>query len=516
MKNWFKLGLVLSPVAIAAQVMVPGQLKAETANDQLLQQINSYSQESNMDSLNQVNSISQLRDVSPGDWAFSALRNLVERYDCLDGYPNRTYRGSRALTRYEFAAGLNACMEQMERLIVNGGGTVEPTDLSQITRLVDEFEAELATLGTRVDNLEGRLGEVEDNQFSTTTKLEGEVVFGITDTFGTGDANNTVFDQRTRLSFVSSFTGKDRLYTRLDQGNSLIDATSAADQQGTLTTSGSSGGSVGIGWLAYYFPIGDSIEVYLPASGGLWQDFVPTVSPYMEGYTGGTAALTSFAESSPIYKLGTNAPGVGANIDLGETFKVSVGYLAPESNSPATSAGLFNGDNTALAQLTWMPSDSFQVAGTYARSYYTGASGNLFLGTGTASANNPIAGAMNADSFGLATSLKISDNFAINAFGGTTAAKARVGAAEADIYYYGLGLSFPNLGKEGNLGGIVVGSEPYVGQTDDTALHAEVFYKYKVNDNVYITPGLVWLGAPDGNKSTTDAFLGTLRTTFVF
>lgn len=302
MKNWFKLGLVLSPVAIAAQAMVPGQINAETANDQLLQQINNYSQESSMDSLNQVNSISQLRDVSPGDWAFSALRNLVERYDCLDGYPNRTYRGNRALTRYEFAAGLNACMEQIERLIVTGGTPVDNTDLTQITRLVDEFEAELATLGTRVDNLEGRLGDVEDNQFSTTTKLEGEVVFQALDSFGTGTNTNTVFEQRTRLNFVSSFTGDDALYVRLDQGNSVFHAT-PADDQGSIISSYGSGGNVELGWLAYYFPIGDSIDVYLPAAYPLLQDFMPTVSPYLDSFTGATGALTSFGESSPIYKL---------------------------------------------------------------------------------------------------------------------------------------------------------------------------------------------------------------------
>ena len=58
--------------------------------------------------LAQVTSVSELSDVQPGDWAFTALQRLVEEYGCLEGYPDRTYRGNRALTRYEFAAGLNA------------------------------------------------------------------------------------------------------------------------------------------------------------------------------------------------------------------------------------------------------------------------------------------------------------------------------------------------------------------------------------------------------------------------
>jgi hypothetical protein len=55
------------------------------------------------DAMSQVTNVSQLRDVSPGDWAFEALRSLVERYGCIAGYPDGTFRGNRATSRYEFA-----------------------------------------------------------------------------------------------------------------------------------------------------------------------------------------------------------------------------------------------------------------------------------------------------------------------------------------------------------------------------------------------------------------------------
>jgi len=44
------------------------------------------------------------------------LQSLVERYGCIAGYPDSTYRGNRALTRYEFAA-LNACLDRVNELI---------------------------------------------------------------------------------------------------------------------------------------------------------------------------------------------------------------------------------------------------------------------------------------------------------------------------------------------------------------------------------------------------------------
>jgi len=49
-------------------------------------------------SMDQVTSVSQLSDVRPTDWAFQALQSLVERYGCIAGYPDGTYRGNRALT----------------------------------------------------------------------------------------------------------------------------------------------------------------------------------------------------------------------------------------------------------------------------------------------------------------------------------------------------------------------------------------------------------------------------------
>ncbi|MBP0001918.1 MAG: S-layer homology domain-containing protein, partial [Cyanobacteria bacterium SID2] len=44
--------------------------------------------------LDQVTSVSQFSDVQPTDWAFQALQSLVERYGCIAGYPDGTYRGN--------------------------------------------------------------------------------------------------------------------------------------------------------------------------------------------------------------------------------------------------------------------------------------------------------------------------------------------------------------------------------------------------------------------------------------
>lgn len=60
---------------------------------------------------------SQLKDVRSTDWAYPALQALVERYGCISGYPDSTYRGQRALTRYEFAAGVSNCLDKLNELL---------------------------------------------------------------------------------------------------------------------------------------------------------------------------------------------------------------------------------------------------------------------------------------------------------------------------------------------------------------------------------------------------------------
>ncbi|HEY9823349.1 MAG TPA: iron uptake porin, partial [Candidatus Sericytochromatia bacterium] len=92
------------------------------------------------DPMGQVTNVTQLSDVRPGDWAYEALRSLVERYGCIAGYPDGTFKGNRAMTRYEFAAGLNACLQQVERLIASSGRDLATRqDLERLQRLVNEF-----------------------------------------------------------------------------------------------------------------------------------------------------------------------------------------------------------------------------------------------------------------------------------------------------------------------------------------------------------------------------------------
>ena len=476
-------------------------------------------------SMSQVTSVSQFSDVQPTDWAFQSLQSLVERYGCIAGYPNSTYRGNRAITRYEFAAGLNACLSRINELIATAtSDLVTKQDLTTLQRLQEEFSAELATLRGRVDNLEARTAELEANQFSTTTKLSTEAIFVITNAFqGSVNGDNTVFQDRVRLVFKTSFTGKDSLYTRLSTGNTTFLQLPGGSAEGLQTFNlAPSNNNLAVDWLSYYFPVGSKIDAYIGAVNGVYFDFVPTQSPYLDSATGGRRALTEFASSSPIYRIGGGAGG-GFNYRLSDQLVLSLAYLAGDHANPQPDSGFFNGQYSAFGQIAWNPNSNSGIGLTYVNAYQNRGGifdlGSGFTLVGTAQANTPFERTI-TNSYGVEAFYKFNPRFAVNGFFGYTNAKNLAGSGSADIWYYALGLAFPDLGKQGNLGGVLVGAEPYRGgnpePANDLSLHIEGFYKYQLTDNIAITPGVIWITAPAQNNDNQDAVIGTLRTTFTF
>ncbi|MEG4859283.1 iron uptake porin [Microcoleus sp. K1-B6] len=555
----------------------PAESLAQTAAPQeqnpaaTLEQLNEYSSEgaASGETQGQVTSVSQLSDVRPTDWAFQALQSLVERYGCIAGYPDGTFRGNRAMTRYEFAAGLNACLDKVSELIRGGTGNFATRDdLAALQRLQEEFAAELATLRGRVDALEARTAELEANQFSTTTKLTGEAIFALSDDFSGdvrvfgrdhtalgSDNNQAVFQQRVRLNLNTSFTGRDLLLTRLQVGNGRnfnLGATSEGTQ--TWNFVGRTDNVVSLDTLLYKFPVGQRLNVSLIANAGVWDDIMPTVNPYFEDFDGGNGSLSTFGQRNPIYRLGGGA-GIGFDYAfggrglLGGVFgptSLSFGYLASNAASPARGAGLTNGDYAAMGQLTFTPGRNLQVAFNYNHGYFSRGNfgfdnglsngpGSLggFTGTGVANSLNGLSEGFDGfnarkvvtNSYGAQASLRLSPRFILGGWAGLTNARI-LGIGDARIWNYAVTLALPDLGKEGNLLGFVVGREPYLDKLEaasslrsfrnDDSYHVEGFYKFQLSDNISVTPGVIWVTNPNQNDQNDDIIIGTLRTTFTF
>ncbi|MBD2627104.1 iron uptake porin [Trichormus variabilis] len=526
--------LTLETQAATEVVKQPEILAQATKDAQVLDQVKRYSNEGqNLQS--QVTSVSQFSDVQPTDWAFQALQSLVERYGCIAGYPNGTYRGNRALTRYEFAAGLNACLDRVNELIATAtADLVTKQDLATLQRLQEEFSAELATLRGRVDALEARTAELEANQFSTTTKLQGEAIFAYTDSSIANE--NGVFQDRVRLNLQSSFTGRDILTTRLTAGNSTglsLNTGGGAEGKQTFEVGSTGNNNVVLDRLTYEAPIGPA-QVYIAANRGKHSQYAAVNNPYFFDKTdGGNGALTTFASENPIYRIGGGA-GIALSVPFGQgggilkPSSLTVGYLASEANNPAAGSGLFDGNYAALGQLNFNVGNRIALAATYVHSY-NGAGSTLFDSgldngavVGTSLSNNLSSNsASSSNSYGLSAAFRPSDKLSISGFVSYHDVTGFSTGDDYEAWSYGVGIALPDFGKKGNVLGIFGGAQPYSfnnggNNSSDTPYQVEGFYKYRVSDNISVTPGVIWVTSPGQSSNNDDAFIGTLRTTFTF
>ncbi len=599
------------PVLLGVSVLVPFTARASEAPKpssasisddrtvQVLDNLADYKRtqpETDKVLMEQVTSVSQLSDVKPTDWAFQALQSLVERYGCIVGYPDKTYRGNRALSRYEFAAGLNACLDKVNELIAGATSDLaKKEDLETVQRLQEEFAAELAGLRGRVDALEVRTATLEKQQFSTTTKLQGEVIFDVAGAFGNdralnsdqwrvidatrtpaaraaafraaygpagaGVKDNPIFSDRVRLNLITSFTGKDRLYTRLEANNTTafnnpITGTNQTRLGWDTTTNVDN--SVQLGKLNYQFPAGNELTVIVDAIGGEFFSNFYTFNPFFENPA--TGAVSRFGRFSPIYRAsntssGSNTgSGVSANLKLGSSFTLSAGYLARSAFSPNDKQGLFDGTYAAIAQLAYQPTKDFGIGLTYAHAYYSGFTNEVAVSGayGTAFANSPFGSgigntaatprgvATSSNDFGIQANYRIFPWLAISGWGLYTQAIAENGVGlaavntgdKADIWSWAVALAFPDLFKKGNLGGIIFGAPPRVTSSDygppllgattarredsSTSYHIEALYRFQVTNNISITPGFFVVLNPEGNSNNDPIYVGVIRTTFRF
>ena len=482
------------------------------------------------DDINQVTNVNQLRDVSPTDWAYEALRSLVDRYGCIVGFPDRTYRGSQAVTRYEFAAGLNSCLNQIERLIASSEA-IAREDLDTLNRLTREFEAELATLSGRVDNLESRTAFLEDNSFSTTTKLNAEIVNYILGTFGDEKPDGSDVDDqinvssRIRLNFDSSFTGRDTLRVRLQARNVTSPAEAGGANALALNFEGNNENNVELNDLYYIFPIGDRITA-LVGTNGVDVDEIFQVAPTMGLVYDSLTLANNF--NTLIYGNGiSGGAGIGATVELVDWANVDIGYWANDPANPDEGSGLFNGNYAAGANLnlTFLD-DRLNIALAYLRGYQGEGSGYDLAGfVGTEAATDPFEDRANSsDNFGVATSFRAIERLSIGGFFGYTTASTIDDNADADILAWSAYATFTDLLKEGSAFLVTFGQTPTLVDSEGNAVNDDedspyllsLEYQYNLNDNIQITPGGYVLFNPNGNSNNDNIYVGTIRTIFRF
>jgi hypothetical protein len=468
------LGMAISGSAIAADAPSVEALEAPSETIELAQ----------------VATVDELSDVLPTDWAYTALQNLVETYGCLEGYPNRTFRGNNALTRYEFAAGLNSCLDVIASLIDGG---VDGTTLATIQRLQEEFQAELATLRGRVDALEAETAELRAQQFSTTTKLRGQVDAHLVQPFGdlgTLD-DNAAFTARARLNFDTSFTGDDRLRIRLQGSDGGIGL--GAVNEGLANASGGNFNSARIDDFYYSFPVGSRLDVIIAANSIQTDDFVTSTIVPFDGP--GVAD-----PSGPVLydQVGGGGAAAGFSYAITDNFVLDAGYSAGEgaggavSNS-TTQGGIFGAANqSSIVQLSYLSDGIFDGALVYIN--------------GTNNGNQTI------DTYGGLVSF----DFGRFIIGGYFAQHDGSGtAAGTDDTTWQAGIAFPDLFIEGSQLGVYY-ADLFSLTANTNPYMVEGYYEIPVNQFLTITPALIYGDLDTVGVADTDNFYGAIRATFKF
>jgi hypothetical protein len=483
--------LMLAPVALG--MVAPAAMAA----DLNMNGVNQYSSE-------QVTSVTQFSDVRPTDWAYQALSNLVERYGCVAGYPNGTFAGGNAMTRYEAAALLNACLDRV----------TEVTD--ELKRLQAEFSQELAVLRGRVDKLESQVAELEATQFSTTTKLRGEAnfVIGGVDDYLTkdGDSTRTAFNYDLRLNLDTSFTGKDLLRTRLRSANFSSNPFGSSSSIFKLdkadNTSSEVGNNVVIDRLYYSFPAFNNTTTI--TAGALVRNTEIAWVP--SAYESKILDFFQVAGAPGVYN---KAVGSGFGIQYGKKTGLVAGVNYVAQNGSDSSTGEFDesGALNTLAQIGYRGTNygiafgyRYGTEGTRVRTYngLNGASGSLV--PGQTSNGYAINAYWEPTQSGWAPSISLG-------YGWNTVSGTQSDATNSQSWM--AGLTWDDVFVDGNSAGVAIGQAP-TGENLEKATMLEIFYKYQVSDNISITPAIIYGSDNQRLADNSSNWGGVIQTTFKF
>ena len=457
----------------------------------------------NSTQLAQVTAVDELSDVSPNDWAYQALVSLIQRYGIVSGYPDGTFRGNRSLSRYEFAAALQRVLDQINDAFVRR------EDLVTLQRLEAEYRQPLSQVRTRLEDLEKRTANLKANEFSPTTKLQGEAIFAFT---GGRKASSTAI-ARTRLNFNTSFTPNSRLITQLEAGNNGGDAIAKAHNKTTnlLGTTGlladgggleyaAVGNNLQLRRLYYSFRPLTNLEVTVGAKMPP-QDFIDRnryANDEFSDFSSGFFLNNPLIVPNQIDRPGGAGAALAWNIGSGVTVRSL--YIAANSDVATGEGGLFGDRNVGTIEVEYAPRSRFALRLQYTKALIDRTDISAF-GVNAEYAFNRTTGF-----FG---------RFGIGNYDGFNTAISQ--NLNLHPYTWAVGVSWRDLVLPGTLTGIAIG-QPFVEADlgDATQTNFEAFYKLQLSDRLSVSPSLQLVNNVNNDSANGLTWQATLRTSFAF
>ena len=156
-------------------------------------------------------------DVPVDHWAYKAVDTL-QKDGVVIGYPDGTYGGKRAMTRYEFAVAIARLLTNLPKpdlsnyvtkddlataltpyaKLTDLAGLAKQSDLDDLRKLVNEFQTELTTLGVDLEATKHRLDALEGVVAAIAKEQKRVQIGGTVNIMGRANnrrGNQTVLDQ---------------------------------------------------------------------------------------------------------------------------------------------------------------------------------------------------------------------------------------------------------------------------------------------------------------------------------
>ena len=369
------------------------------------------------------------------------------------------------------------------------------------------FSNKIVKVNERVDNIESKLNEFEAGGFSDTTVLDGKAIFDL----GGVDTNDSVhvgdggyggeaeFMYTYTLNLNTSFTGDDNLYTRIKTGNHTSWSKTKSAYNTYLSSGNGNGDTLKVDKLWYSFKIGDNQTV--------------TVGPKIENYYMHATTPSIYEPVLKAFTLGGNAAAYGASTSPGAgwAYNADNGF-AISSNVTSKNPVLSNEAKSSWATQIGYTQPNYSVsalvnikANGWTDSYFMTVDGKARPGDGN-STNVGLRGWWRpTDSSAAIPSISV----------GYDTSETDASSNDGTSAYF-VGLNWVDIWNADDKIGVAFGQPQKVeGDSVDPFLY-EVYYKYKVNDSVTVTPTI--FGGTSKNTANQESNMSgyLVQTTFKF
>ena len=373
---------------------------------------------------------------------------------------------------------------------------------------VNNVNEELATLKGRVDGLEVQQNNLEAGSFSDTTTLDGSAVM----TLGSVDTDDGVYDGEVQAMYTytmnlnSSFTGDDNLYVRIKTGNHSSWSKTSSEKNTYLVAGNGNGDTIKVDKIWYEGTAGEN--------GRFW------IGPKIENYYMHATTPSIYKPVLKSFTLGGNGAAYGASTSPGAGYAYNsengFGFSTNFSTKAGNSTGILgNEGGTSWATQVGYTKPNYSISAIYNAKnndwedgYFQSIAGKQrsFGVDKSNSSNIGLRGWWRPDETGTATpSISL----------GYDSSKTDSTGADSTTAYF-VGLNWQDIFSADDRIGIAFGQPQTLEDEDTEPFLYEVYYDYKVNDAITVTPAFFGGTSENSAGNEVDMTGAVLNTTFKF